>query len=92
MTASTGRPEEAELILMTLTAPSERGEVTLAVVRARNLFWALNRAADAEAVLTAAERSMAPPAAGHGTDATPPPPAAGHRADATPPPAPPVGL
>jgi hypothetical protein len=31
--------------------------VTLALVRARNLFWALNRAGEAEAVLAAAERA-----------------------------------
>ena len=31
--------------------PDERGEVTLALVRARNLFFALNRSADAEAAL-----------------------------------------
>jgi tetratricopeptide (TPR) repeat protein len=56
---ATGRPDEAERVLATLVAPSERGEVTLALVRARNLFFALNRTADAEAVLDAGERTLA---------------------------------
>ena len=54
-----GRPDEAERLLATLTAPSERGEATLALVRARNLFWALNRVGEAEAVLATAERALA---------------------------------
>ena len=54
-----GRPDEAEHVLATLAAPDERGEVTLALVRARNLFFALNRSADAEAALRAGEQALA---------------------------------
>jgi hypothetical protein len=60
---ATGRPEEAERTLANLAAPDERGEVTLALVRVRNLFWALNRAGEADAVLTAAEQALATRAA-----------------------------
>src|SRR5262245_58644528 len=53
-----GRPEEAERILSGLTAPDERAEANLALVRAWNLFWTLDRPTDAEAVLTAGERAL----------------------------------
>jgi len=56
---ATGRPEHAERILARLTAPSERAEATLAQVRAWNLFWTLDRPAEAEAVLDAGERALA---------------------------------
>src|ERR1700742_584980 len=55
---ATGRAGEAEHVLATLVAPNERGEVTLALVRARNLFFALNRSADAEAALRAGEDAL----------------------------------
>ncbi|WP_028062848.1 tetratricopeptide repeat protein [Solirubrobacter soli] len=55
---ATGRPDAAERLLADLTAPDERGATTLALVRAWNLFWTLDRPADAEAVLTA--RTAAP--------------------------------
>ncbi|MDA0163198.1 hypothetical protein OM076_23190 [Solirubrobacter ginsenosidimutans] len=56
---ASGRPDEAENVLATLAAPNARGEVTLALVRARNLFFALNRSADAEAALRAGEEALA---------------------------------
>ena len=56
---ATGRAEDAERVLGGLTAPSERAETTLALVRARNLFWALDRPAQAEAVLDASEQALA---------------------------------
>jgi tetratricopeptide (TPR) repeat protein len=48
---ATGRPEPAEHLLATLTAPDDRASITLALLRARNLFWALGRPAHAEMVL-----------------------------------------
>src|SRR4051794_10855565 len=46
---ATGRPEQAEHVLAALQAPDEGAALTLTVLRARNLFWALHRAAAAEA-------------------------------------------
>jgi tetratricopeptide (TPR) repeat protein len=57
---ATGRPEDAERVLSGLTAPSERAETTLTLVRAWNLFWTLDRPAAAEAVLDAGERALGP--------------------------------
>ena len=51
----TGRPEQAERVLAALKPASPAEAVKLAVFRARNLFWALDRPADAEAVLLDAE-------------------------------------
>ena len=75
---ATGRPEHAERILARLTAPSERAETTLALVRAWNLFWTLDRPAEAEAVLDAGERALAARA---GRDARPAPQAGGGTAE-----------
>ena len=59
-----GRPEEAENVLGGLTAPDERDETRLALVRAWNLFWTLDRPREAEAVLGAGERALEARAAG----------------------------
>jgi tetratricopeptide (TPR) repeat protein len=48
---ATGRPERAEHLLATLVAPDDRATVTLALLRARNLFWGLDRSTQAEMVL-----------------------------------------
>ena len=53
-----GRAVDAEGVLAGLTAPTERAETTLALVRAWNLFWTLDRAADAEVVLATGERAL----------------------------------
>src|SRR4051794_41128342 len=53
-----GRPEEAESVLSGLTAQRERDERTLALVRAWNLFWNLDRPDEAEAVLAAGEGAL----------------------------------
>src|SRR3954453_2372848 len=53
-----GRPEEAESVLSGLTAQRERDERTLALVRAWNLFWTLDRPDEAEAVLAAGEGAL----------------------------------
>ena len=75
---ATGRPEHAERVLAGLSAPSERAETTLALVRAWNLFWTLDRPAEAEAVLDAGERALAARA---GRDARPAPQAGGGTAE-----------
>ena len=75
---ATGRPEHAEHVLAGLTAPSERAETTLALLRAWNLFWTLDRPAEAEAVLDAGERALAARA---GRDARPAPQAGGGTAE-----------
>ena len=75
---ATGRPEHAERVLAGLSAPSERAETTLALVRAWNLFWTLDRPAEAEAVLDAGERAFAARA---GRDARPAPQAGGGTAE-----------
>src|SRR4051794_8510652 len=53
-----GRPAEAESVLGGLTAPDERDETRLALVRAWNLFWTLDRPDEAEAVLFAGEGAL----------------------------------
>jgi hypothetical protein len=65
---ATGRPEQAEHLLAFVQAPNEGAAVTLTVLRARNLFWALDRAAEAEAVLCDAERELAPAGGGRATE------------------------
>src|SRR4051794_22242761 len=57
---ATGRPEQAEHLLSSLHAPDAGATVTLAVLRARNLFWALDRAAAAETAIREAERAVPP--------------------------------
>lgn len=52
---ATGRPEQAEGVLARLAPPTPADAVKLALLRARNLFWALDRSHEAEAVLRAAE-------------------------------------
>jgi DNA-binding CsgD family transcriptional regulator len=49
--AGAGRAHEAESVLATLTARTDDELSPLAIARARNLFWALDRPADAGAVL-----------------------------------------
>jgi tetratricopeptide (TPR) repeat protein len=56
---STGRPEQAELLLATLVPPSPAGAIKLAVLRAGNLFWALDRPAEACALLDGAPELIA---------------------------------
>src|SRR3954452_6958372 len=63
---ASGRPEEAESVLSRLGARHERDETTLALVRAWNLFWTLDRPDEAEAVLTAGERVLEAGAPGAG--------------------------
>ena len=69
--AAAGRGEEAEDVLAGLAARAgdDRERAAVAMARARNLFWALDRADDADAVLQDAERRRvattdAPPRAG----------------------------
>jgi DNA-binding CsgD family transcriptional regulator len=59
--AGAGRGEESEAVLGELEGRTgDDGErVALAIARARNSFWALDRAADAEAVLRRAEAAVA---------------------------------
>lgn len=52
---ATGRPQEAERALGRLVPAGPAEAVKLALLRARNLFWALDRPAMAEAVLRTAE-------------------------------------
>ena len=58
--AASGRGPEADRLLTDL-APQARDDhqrATVALARARNLFWALDRAGDADAVLQAAEHRV----------------------------------
>lgn len=57
--AASGRGPEADRLLAGLEAqaPDDRERATVATARARNLFWALHRADDADAVLQGAERA-----------------------------------
>jgi ATP/maltotriose-dependent transcriptional regulator MalT len=61
---ATGRSEPAEHLLATLAAPNDRATVTLALLRARNLFWGLDRSTQAEAVLHEGERGLVGSGAG----------------------------
>src|SRR4051812_26071657 len=61
---ATGRADDAEHILGELTPPDERAEANLALVRAWNLFWTLDRPLDAETVLAAGERALTARASG----------------------------
>src|SRR5215218_3999588 len=63
---ATGRPDDAERLLGDLAAPDDRGETTLALVRAWNLFWTLDRPVEAEAVLAVCERVLLTHAAAAG--------------------------
>jgi len=65
--AAAGRGPEAERLLTGLAeqADDDRDRAAVALARARNLFWALDRADDAEAVLQAAERQVADAALRH---------------------------
>ena len=55
-----GRPDDAELVLGSLTpgAGTDQGRVQVAVTRAFNLYWALDLPAQAKAVLQHAERAL----------------------------------
>jgi tetratricopeptide (TPR) repeat protein len=55
----TGRPEEAERILASVRPPTDNARVTLSLLRARNLFWALDRPGGAETVLDEGEEALA---------------------------------
>jgi DNA-binding CsgD family transcriptional regulator len=58
--AAAGRGAEAEAVLAALPAVGDDAtRATVALARARNLLWALDRGADAEAVLRDAERAVA---------------------------------
>jgi hypothetical protein len=56
--AALGRGPDADRLLADLAAraPDDRERAAVALARARNLFWALDRADDADAVLRGAER------------------------------------
>src|SRR4051794_2152477 len=58
--AATGRAEEADTVLSALEAQAvaDTDRATVAIASARNLFWGLDRAADADAVLHRAERAV----------------------------------
>ncbi len=57
--AASGRGDESEAVLGALAARDDRERAAVALARARNLFWALDRAGDADAVLRDAERAVA---------------------------------
>jgi tetratricopeptide (TPR) repeat protein len=59
--AGTGAAAEAEQLLAALRPSTEAERAALAVARARNLFWALDRPDAAEAVLAAAEACVNDP-------------------------------
>jgi DNA-binding CsgD family transcriptional regulator len=65
--AGTGRAPEAQRLLAGLAAQAgdDRERAAVAVASARNLFWGLDRAEDADAVLQDAERSVADDAVRH---------------------------
>ena len=65
--AATGDGAGAEQLLAGLApaAPDDAARAAIAVARARNLFWALDRAADADAVLRAAAAELREPALRH---------------------------
>ena len=56
--AGAGRAEEAESVLAALVPNSDAERASAAVARARNLFWALDRAADADTVLQDTEAAV----------------------------------
>ena len=65
--AATGDGAGAEQLLGALPreAPDDAARAAIAVARARNLFWTLDRAADADAVLQAAAAELHQPAVRH---------------------------
>ena len=65
--AATGDGAGAEQLLAELApaAPDDAARAEIAVARARNLFWTLDRAADADAVLQAAAAELREPAVRH---------------------------
>ena len=65
--AASGRGPEADRLLAGLAeqARDDRDRAAVALARARNLFWALDRADDADAVLQEAERGVAEDALRH---------------------------
>ena len=65
--AATGDGAGAEQLLGALPpdAPDDAARAAIAVARARNLFWTLDRAADADAVLRAAAAELPEPAVRH---------------------------